>query len=63
MPELIAIIDYRSKDDVIAAEQKLQDLGYVQYVENLTEDQQNMLQENVIQNFIPWHSVSSSSFV
>ena len=46
-----------NKLDVIASENKLQCLGYVDYVKNLTPEQQLRLKENPVQNFIPWSSV------
>ena len=46
-----------SKEDVIASENKLQSLGYVEYVKNLTQEQQLKLKESPVQNFIPWSSV------
>ena len=45
------------KNDVIAAEKKLQDLGYVDFFENLTDDQQRKIESSEIQHFIPWLSV------
>ena len=47
----------KDKEDVIRSEAKLQELGHVEYVCNLTEDQQQRLKENTIQNFIPWSVV------
>ena len=46
-----------NKEEVIASENKLQSLGFVEYVKNLTAEQQLKLKENPIQNFIPWSSV------
>ena len=45
------------KQDVIRSEAKLQELGHVEYVCNLTEEQQSKLKENPVQNFIPWSVV------
>ncbi|MEM7375585.1 MAG: hypothetical protein AAF587_43730 [Bacteroidota bacterium] len=45
------------KADVIKAEKKLQSMGFVDYVRNMSEDQQQMLANNNIQNFIPWRAV------
>ena len=45
------------KNDVIASERKLHDLGHVDYVENLSTEQQIQLRINPIQNFIPWRAV------
>ena len=47
----------KDKEDVIQSEAKLQELGHVEYVSNLTDDQQQKLKENPIQNFIPWSIV------
>ena len=45
------------KADVIASERKLQTMGFVDYVENLTTHQQQMLANTKIINFIPWRAV------
>ncbi|XP_066930848.1 uncharacterized protein [Clytia hemisphaerica] len=45
------------KADVIAPEAKLQAMGYVDYVENLTPQQQHMLSNTKVLNFIPWRAV------
>ena len=45
------------KKDVIESEEKLQQLGYVDYVRNLEPEQQEMLRRSKIQNFIPWRAV------
>ena len=45
------------KEDVIASELKLQFRGHVEYVKNLTIEQQNVLKSHPIQNFIPWRVV------
>ena len=47
----------QSKADVINSESKLQSLGHVNFVKNLTANQQNMLKESRIQNYIPWRAV------
>ena len=49
--------------DTIASEAKLQLLGYVQYVRNLTPKQQQMLKDSPIQNFITWFPVWSLNSV
>ena len=46
--------DLKDREDAIKSEAKLQDLGFVDYVENLSESQQKKLKECPIQNFIPW---------
>ena len=43
------------KKDAIEFEEKLQQLGYVDYVKNLNPEQQEKLSE--MQNFIPWRAV------
>ena len=45
------------KEDVIKSETKLQSLGHVEFVRNLTPEQQEMLAKNPVQNFIPWRAV------
>ena len=45
------------KEDVLKSEKKLQDLGFVDYVRNLPEEQQHKLAISKVQNFIPWRSV------
>ena len=45
------------KKDVIESEEKLQQLGYVDYVRNLKPEQQEMLRRSEIRNFIPWRAV------
>ena len=47
----------KDKADVLNSEMKLQALGYVDYVRNLSCDQQKMLKSTQIQNFIPWRAV------
>ena len=47
----------QDKKDVIESEAKLQQLGHVEFVKNLTAEQQEMLRNNPIQNFIPWRAV------
>ena len=47
----------KDKEDVIASESKLHKLGYVDFVSNLPQEQQNMLETSSIQNYIPWRAV------
>ena len=47
----------KSKEEVILSEAKLQSLGHVDYVRNLSQEQQLKLDENPVQNFIPWSIV------
>ena len=51
------------KAEIIASEAKLQSLGYVDYVDNLTIQQQSMLQDTIIQNFIARRVVWKASSV
>ncbi|XP_066918685.1 uncharacterized protein [Clytia hemisphaerica] len=44
------------KQDIILSEKKMQDLGYVDYVENLPESVQQSL-SNQLHHFIPWRAV------
>ena len=46
-----------NKQAVIDAEAKLQELGFVDFVKNLTPEQQQRLALNMIQNFIPWRVI------
>ena len=45
------------KNDVIASEHKLQELGFVDFLENLTVEQQEKIMNSPINYFIPWRSV------
>ena len=47
----------QDKEDVIQSEAKLQSLGHVEFVRNLTPEQQEMSTKNPVQNFIPWRAV------
>ena len=47
----------KDKADVIEPEARLQSLGYVEYVKNLSAKHQEMLITNKIQNYIPWRAV------
>jgi hypothetical protein len=47
----------KNRAELIAAEEKLQRLGKVDYVRNLSPEDQEMLKSNPIQNFIPWRIV------
>lgn len=58
-------LDRNEKDKiaVIKSEGKLQDLGFVEYVKNLSSDQQKNLKESPIQNFFPWRAVYKDNSV
>ena len=45
------------KREVIKSQNKLQELGFVDYVKNLPDAVQEMLRNSEIQNFIPWRVV------
>ena len=46
-----------NKQDFIDSEAKLQSLGHVNFVINLTKKQKELLRTNTVQNFIPWRAV------
>ena len=50
-------IDPNDKNDVILAEKKLSDLGFVDYVENLTDVQRKRIFDSALNYFIPWRAV------
>ena len=47
----------KDKEEVLKSEEKLQQLGYVDYVSNLPDEIQTILKESPIQNYIPWRVV------
>ena len=53
----------QDKEDVPLSEAKLQSLGHVEFVRNLTPEQQEMLTKNPFQNFIPWRAVWNGNSV
>ena len=53
----------KDKKDTIEAEGKLQRLGYVDFVSNLTPEQQLMLKESPFQNYLPWFVVWNTNSV
>ena len=53
----------QDKQDVIESEAKLQSLGHVDFVKNLSSAQQKMLRTNPILNFIPWRAVWNGNSV
>lgn len=58
-------LSYNPKDNesVIKSKSKLQSLGHVEFVKNLTDQQQRMLEESNIKNYIPWRAVWKGSSV
>ena len=63
LKKLNKVENQQDKQDIIASEKKLQDLGFVDYVHNLPADQQQMLKSSTVQNFIPWRAVWKLSSV
>ena len=53
----------QDKRDTIESEAKLQKLGFVEFVKNLTPEQQKMLKASDVQNFIPWRAVWNGNSV
>ena len=47
--------------DALKAEGKLQDLGFVDWLHNLDQETQDMIQQAPVMHFIPWHMVRSGS--
>ena len=47
----------KDKADVIKAEKKLQDLGFVDFIENLTTEEQQVIFSSPILHFLPWRVV------
>ena len=45
------------KRDVIKAENKLQDLGFVEYLDNLCEKEKQMIKNSPLLHFLPWRVV------
>ena len=51
----------KDKEDVLEAERKLQNLGFVDWLENLSKDDQNSILNGAVQYYIPWRVVWSDS--
>ena len=51
----------KDKEDVLEAERKLQNLGFVDWLENLSKDDQNLILNGIVQYYIPWRVVWSNS--
>ena len=47
----------KDKNDVIKSEYELQNLGFVEFVSNLSKKQQDLLKNSQLQNYIPWRAV------
>ena len=53
----------QDKRDFSESEAKLQKLGFVEFVKNLTPEQQQMLKASDVQNFIAWRAVWNGNSV
>ena len=53
----------QDKRDVTESEAKVQKLGFVEFVKNVTLKQQQMLKAGGVQNFIPWRAVWNGNSV
>ena len=53
----------KDKEDVLKAENKLHDLRFVEYVENLTIEEQNKIFPSSLLYFLPWVAVWNSNSV
>ena len=51
----------KDKEDVLEAERKLQNLAFVDWLENLSKDDQNSILNGAVQYYIPWRVVWSDS--
>ena len=51
------------RESILKAERKLQDLGFVDWLKNLSSEDQEMLKNSKIQNFIAWRIAWKSSSV
>ena len=57
----ISRITTEEREEIIKSEKKMHDLGYVEYVKDLSSEQQRKLHESAIQNFIPWRVVYNTN--
>ena len=53
--------DPKGREDTIKAEGKLHSLGYVEWLDNLSEEDREMILNAIVKYFIPWRVVWSSS--
>ena len=51
----------KDRNDTLSSEQKLQDLGYVDWLENLSNEDQNMILSSPVRYAIPWLTAFSKS--
>ena len=47
----------KDRQDVIESERKMQELGFVDWIDNLTDDQRKKIFDSALQYFIPWRAV------
>ena len=47
----------KDRSDVIKSERKLQDLGFVDFIEDLSADPKQKIDNSSLKNFIPWRAV------
>ena len=50
-------LNQKDKEDIISSEKKMHKLGFVDFVENLSPEQQTLMKESSTQNYIPWRAV------
>ena len=53
----------KDKEDVLKAEKKLHDLGFVDFIHNLTDGQRNIIYSSPILHFIPWRVVWNTNSI
>ena len=51
----------KDKNDVVMSEQKLQTMGFVDFLENLSSSQKIKINDSKIQYFIPWRAVRNTN--
>ena len=56
-------VNPNDKQDVIKSENKLHDLGFVEFLDNLSPKQQNKINSSPIMHFIPWHTVWNANSI
>ena len=53
----------KGKQDFIMSKKKLHDLGFVDFCEKLTTEQQNKINANPVMHFIPWRAVWNTNSI
>ena len=51
------------KMEIIMSEQKLHDMGFVDFLDNLTSEQQEKIKGSTVSHFIPWRAVWNNNSV